>query len=215
MDIIKGVITGDIVGSTNIKLEWRETLLDSIQKVVDELAILSSLKIEFFRGDSFQLIVDKPEEALKVAVLLRAGLKSRTPQGSQKLWDARMALGVGSISYTSDKIVVSDGEAFQFSGRELDEIGKRRLIVKTRWEEVNDELKISTAFADDIISDWSISQAQVVYLTLLYQTSQKEIALKINKTAQNISKLLGAAKENLIRAYLDRYSILITKNMTK
>lgn len=211
---IKAVITGDIVNSTTIKIHWRRELIDSIQQIAEDLRVLSPLKIELFRGDSFQLIVDKPEEALKIAILLRAGLKSHTPLESKNIWDARIALGVGEISYTSDRVVVSDGEAFHFSGWGLDEIGKRRLTIRTRWEDINEELKVSTAFADDIISGWTCSQAQVIYQTLLYQTPQKEIAIKYNKTAQNISKLLGAAKENLICIYLERYSALITKNLT-
>ncbi len=208
---IKGVITGDVVNSSTIKVDWRKLLIDSIQQVANELSALSTLKIEFFRGDSFQLIVDKPEETLKIAVLLRAGLKSKTPLESKSIWDARMAIGIGEISYTSDKIVVSDGEAFHLSGWGLDEIGKRRLTIKTKWEDVNEELKVSTAFADDIITGWTGSQAQVIYPALLYQTSQKEIAAKYDKSAQNISKLLGAAKESLIRIYLERYSTLIAK----
>lgn len=210
---IKGVITGDVVHSTTIKVDWREQLIESIQKVANELMILSPLKIEFFRGDSFQLIIDKPNEALRIAILLRAGLKGNTPPESKNTWDARIAIGIGEVSYISDKIVVSDGEAFHFSGWELDEIGKRKLSIRTKWNDVNEELKVSTAFADDIISGWTCSQAQVVYPTLLYQTPQKDIAKKYNKTAQNISKLLGAAKENLIRIYLERYSVLITNKL--
>ncbi len=212
---IKGVITGDIVSSTAVKLEWRKKLVDAMQNVVDELSISTFLKIEFYRGDSFQIIVDDPKEALKVGILLRAGLKGRTPQGSKNSWDARMALGIGEIAYTSDKIVMSDGEAFHFSGWELDEIGKRRLIIRTRWEDLNEELRVSTAFADDVITGWSVTQAQVIYQTLLYQTSQKDIALKLNKTAQNISKLLNAAKGGLILTYLERYSVLIANKLTK
>lgn len=210
---IKGVITGDIVNSTTIEVDWRKQLTGFIQQIADELMVLSPLKIEFFRGDSFQLIVDKPEQTLKIAVLLRAGLKAKTPLESKKIWDARMAVGIGEISYTSDKVVVSDGEAFHLSGWGLDDIGKRRLTVNTRWENVNEELKVSTSFADDIICGWTIAQAQVVYAALLDQIPQKEIAAKYNKTAQNVSKLLGAAKESLIRLYLERYFTLITKKL--
>ena len=188
-------------------------MLDAIYTLEEELTTLSALRVELFRGDSFQIVVDNPEEALKIAVLFRAGLKSKTPKDIRKPWDARISLGVGGISYEADKVVVSDGEAFRLSGRELDEIGKRRLTVKTRWEDINAELKISTAFADDIISGWSYAQAQAVYLTLLHQNTQKDVAARLDKTAQNISKLLGAAKENLIRNYLDRYYILITEKL--
>lgn len=210
---IKGVITGDIISSTTIKIDWKKQLIDSIQQVAEELKIFSPLKIELYRGDSFQLIIDKPEETLKMAVLLRAGLKHKTPKESDKLWDARIAVGIGEVSYISDKVVLSDGEAFNFSGWELDEIGKRRLAIRTRWQDINEELKVSTAFADDIITNWTYSQAQVVYQALLYCIPQKDIANKFNKTAQNISKLLSSAKENLIRIYLERYTVLISKNL--
>ncbi len=212
---IKGVITGDIINSTKISTDQRQQLIDAIQQVATELNILSPLEIEFFRGDSFQLIADKPEEALKIAVLLRTGIQCHTPSESTMIWDARIALGVGEISYTAEKIVISDGEAFHFSGREFDEIGKRRLTIRTRWQDINDELKVSTAFADDIISNWTPTQAGIVYPALLYQISQKNIAARYNKTAQNISKLLATAKEELIRIYLERYSNLIINHLTK
>ena len=43
---IKGVITGDIVNSTTIKVDQRKQLIDSIQQIATELKILSPLKIE-------------------------------------------------------------------------------------------------------------------------------------------------------------------------
>ena len=163
MDKIKGVITGDIIDSSAIQIEYRDFLLKSIQKIAEELNVIEPLKIEFFRGDSFQMVINNPENAMQIAILLRAGLKSHTPKGCEKPWDARLSLGVGTISYHADNVVLSDGEAFQYSGRELDEMGKRRLIVKTRWSDVNDELLVSTAFADDVISSWSVSQSRLYH----------------------------------------------------
>lgn len=189
-------------------------MLTSIREIVDELAVIESVKIEFFRGDSFQMVIDSPENALRIAILLRAGLKGHTPKDCKKPWDARLSLGIGTISYCSDSIVLSDGEAFQYSGRELDEMGRRRLSVMTRWPEVNDEFKVSTSFADEEITSWSISQSQAVYQALLYNIPQKDIALKFQKSAQNISKLLGAAKLGIIQMYINRYYDLIL-NLTK
>ena len=214
MDEIKSVITGDIIESSAIQVEYRSLLLESVHKIADEVSGIEPIKIEFFRGDSFQMVIDNPENAMKVAVLLRAGLKSHTPEECNKPWDARLSLGVGSISYHATNIVVSDGEAFQYSGRKLDEMGKRRLIVKTRWSDANEELQVSTAFADEVISSWSVSQSQATYQALLYNTSQKDIAHKLQKSAQNISKLLSAAKIALIQMYIDRYHNLIS-NLTK
>ncbi len=214
MDKIKGVITGDIIESSAIQIKYRDFLLKSIREIADELSVIEPLRIEMFRGDSFQAVIDSPENAIKIAVLLRAGLKGHTPKECKKPWDARLSIGVGTISYHANNTVLSDGEAFQYSGRTLDEMGKRRLVVKTRWADVNEELQVSGAFADEVISSWSVPQSQAAYQALLYNISQKEIAKKFQKSAQNISKLLGAAKLNLVQMYIDRYHKLIS-NLTK
>ncbi len=55
---LKGVITGDIISSTTIKPEWRQCLLDKMKRLVVEFNQFCPVKIEFFRGDSFQLLID-------------------------------------------------------------------------------------------------------------------------------------------------------------
>ena len=211
---IKSVLTGDIVQSTKIDVAWREQLVATIRRIADDLQQLSPLQLEFFRGDSFQLVVDRPEESMKMAILLRAGLISATPADSPVQWDARISIGVGEVSYLADRVVVSDGEAFRYSGRGLDEIGKRRIVVHTKWKEANDELQVSTSFADDIVTGWTCAQAQVVYPTLLHDIAQKDLAAQCNKSAQNVSKLLTAAKEALIRQYLERYHSLLKQKLS-
>lgn len=42
--------------------------------------------------------------------------------------------------FISDEIITSDGEAFLYSGRKFDKMGKQHLVVKTPWSEVNEEL---------------------------------------------------------------------------
>lgn len=206
---MNGIITGDIIDSTSIPIEQRKDLLTAISVISEELQVFSPLKCEIYRGDSFQIVVNRPEMAMLIAILLRAGLKSRVPKGSKQNWDARIAVGIGEIEFISDSILVSDGEAFRLSGREFDELGKRNLAIRTRWEDANEELKISTAFADDIITNWTSSQSLVIYMSLAYQMTQKEIADKLGQSSQNISKLSNVAKEKLIRTYINRCTQII------
>ncbi len=203
----KAVITGDIVQSTQILS--RSDLLLSIQSIAGELQTLTPFKYEFFRGDSFQLLIDNPVKALKIALLIRAGLQGKTPEGSPCKWDARLSVGLGTVNYTSEHVVTSDGEAYHNSGREFDALGKRKLALRTSWDEVNDEFAVSTAFADDIISGWSVTQAQTIYQSLLYDITQRDVAEKLGSTSQNISKLLVAAKESLLKMYLKRFEDVV------
>lgn len=205
---MKGVITGDIVDSSQIKAQNRGHLLNCLNTMSEELQLISPFRMELFRGDSFQLLVDDASAAMKIAVLLRAGLIHSTPE-DEKVWDARISLGIGNVEFLSDSIVTSDGEAFQYSGRQLDEMGKQCLAVKTPWEEANKELDLSTAFLDDIIKGWSGKQAGMIYLSLRQDIAKKDVAELSGTSVQNVRNVLATAKENLVKKYLDRYSEII------
>ena len=152
--MIKGVITGDLVNSTNIATEWRQTVLDALNVCVTDFLPLTLIKLEMYRGDSFQIVVDKPDYTLTVAIALSVKLKATTPDKLQ-LWDARLSIGIGDISFESDNIVTSDGEAFRLSGRSFDNIGKKRLSISTTWSDFDKDIELVTRFADDIITSWT------------------------------------------------------------
>lgn len=209
---MKGIITGDIVDSSQIRPQNRRELLNCLNTMGDELQCISPFKMELFRGDSFQLLIEDPCAAMRIAILLRAGLIHHTPNKEDGMWDARISLGIGNVEFLSEDIVTSDGEAFQYSGRQLDVMGKQRLAVKTPWKEANDELELSTSFIDDIINGWSSKQAGMIYLTLRQDLPKKEVAKIIGTSVQNVRNVLSSAKEPLVKKYLDRYhQIIITR----
>lgn len=208
---IVSVITGDIIGSTLGNDNHRRTMLNVIESSVGEIKeeLNVSLPLEFFRGDAFQVLVEKPEKALLVAILLRAALNGNTPKDNFLVWDARMAIGVGGIQYRTDSLAKSNGDAFVYSGRTLDEMWNERLAIKTKWENINEEFAVSTPFADDVISHWTRIQADVIYDYLLYDVTQRQIAKEKGMSPQNVSKLLKTCRINLIINYLNRFNKLI------
>lgn len=210
---IKGVITGDIVGSSQIMPEFRGDLLTCLTTMGDELQCISPFRMELYRGDSFQLLVEDPTKAVKIAILLRAGLIYHTPNKEYGMWDAKVSIGIGSIYFISDSIVTSDGEAFMYSGRQLDSMGKHRLSIKTPWQDVNEELDVSTAFVDDIITGWSSKQAGMIYLSLRQNNAKKEVAEISGTSIQNVRNVLSVAKESLIKKYIERNAEIITAHI--
>ena len=212
---MKGVITGDIVGSSQIKTGYRKDLLDCLNMMKSQLQCVSPFKMELFRGDSFQLLIENPSAAAKIALLLRAGLISHTPCKDDGMWDAKISLGIGNVEFLSDSIVTSDGEAFHYSGRQLDQMGKHRLTIKTPWQDVDDELEVSTSFVDDIVMGWSSKQAGMIYLSFKEDLPKKEVAERIGTSVQNVRNVLSSARESLIRKYLNRYSNIITSHLNK
>ena len=208
--MIKGVITGDLVNSTNIAAKWRRTVVDALHACVAESQPLTPMKLEMYRGDSFQVVVDKPEDALAIAIALRAKLKAETPD-RQELWDARLAVGVGEISFESDNIVTSDGEAFRLSGHSFDHIGKKRLSISTPWSDFNTDIELVTRFADDVITSWTAKQARVVYQSMLFPKLQKDQAEELGMTRQNFNYHWSSARGQLILDYVEYFKSLISK----
>lgn len=212
---IRGVITGDIIGSSKMKGELRYELLQSMENIVGKCKYLDpSLMVEFYRGDSVQIISSQPEIMANLAIILRSKIKSYSCVRNNSC-DIRLSIGIGEVSYRSENIVTSDGEAFQLSGRNLDNIGKRKLVVSTKWQKINDELEVSTAFLDALITDWTKSQSEMIYNYFLYpDKTQIEIGDILKTSNTNVNNLLGKAKYKLVELYIKRFQELIKSQIT-
>lgn len=211
--MLKGVITGDLVNSTNISPVWRQLVIDALSASVSDCNTLTPVRMEIYRGDSFQVLVEDPEYSLAVAIALRAKLRAATPE-NQEIWDARLSVGVGNVSFETGSILTSDGEAFRLSGRAFDSIGKKRLTLATPWEEFDYALDLLTRFADEIISSWTVRQATIVSHSLIVQKKQKDMAKELNMTRQNFNYLWNSAKAQLIFDYIKYFKALVIKRTT-
>lgn len=209
--MIKAVITGDLVNSTKIEAKWRQTVIDTLNSVVDTFSTFISIHLEMYRGDSFQIVTNDIEHALSVAIAVRAKLRSATPDG-EGIWDARVAIGVGDVAYESESILTSDGEAFRLSGHAFDGLGKRRLAIATRWADVDEGIALITKFADETINSWTVKQARVVYAELLTGKSQKNLAEHLGMSPQNMNYIWNLSKCSLILEYIEFYKQQISKH---
>lgn len=210
---MKAVITADIVNSTKIEETNRYLLVDELDNIIQDLKRLSSLRCEMYRGDSFQVLVDDVKDCLEIAVLIRLGLKKSNLLKNTKL-DARMAIGVGDVSYEHEQVILSDGEAFRLSGRTFDKLNKRRLLIATNINDVDEPLNVMLAFIDELLEGLSYTQSKYLYDSLLYNMSQMELANVYNTSQPNIAKHLKSAKENLFRLFFD-FAVKTLKSLEK
>lgn len=210
---IGAIITGDIVDSTKMNTAERNSMLIMLQSLPDLLLPLTDIELEIFRGDSFQIRVWNPVDSLTVAIAIRAHIRSYKFAEYNRQWDARLAIGIGTMEYENGALATSDGEAYRASGRGLDAIGKCRLMIETPWKEVNKELRVSTAFADDIVSGWTLSQSRVMYQSLTKDQSHAEIGNILGISRQMVDKALRSGKEELIKLYANRFKELIKERL--
>lgn len=206
---IGAIITGDIVDSTLMTSSERNQMLSLLSSLPGMLSSLSKIDLEIFRGDSFQIRVYDIACSLKIAIVIRAFLRSNSFVSYNKQWDARLALGIGALDYETANIGASDGEAYRLSGKCLDSIGRARLRVETPWVDLNEELFITTSFADDIVSAWTQSQSRVLLQYFTTDMTHAEIGGALGVTRQNVDKALKTAKIDLIDMYLHRFIQLI------
>jgi hypothetical protein len=200
MDIY-AVLTGDIVRSRHI--DSKDKLMNALTEVLDTVKKEHHVEYDLYRGDSFQIVVPSASTAALVAIIIRSKLISCSPK-KQERWDARISIGLGTISYRGSKITDSDGPAFLLSGQGLDQINKqnRRLIIKTPWTTTDKMISLNTRFVDDIISRWSKYSAETAYYSLLYNESQSVLAARLEKSQPTINHRIATAKLDLIKAYI-------------
>lgn len=194
------VLTGDIAKSSRFSGEERNRLLAVLKNAFAKTeAVLGSDIIAFpfdvFRGDSFQGVLRKPESALTAAILIRAVIRSSFETTIKDAIDARIAIGIGAISYMPAKNSgEGDGEAYRNSGPTLDKMGKhaRMTGIKTPWPEINEELNVECAMLDTIIARWTPEQAEVI--TGYFQgKTQEELAEMFNVSQPAIKKRIASA----------------------
>jgi len=231
------VITGDVAGSSAVK--DRAFLNKALKVAFDAIKAEKEYGLvrpfEIYRGDSFQGVLH-PAHALRAALTIRARLRQWkgplafslagrvTKSGKQQLPiplnllpDARIAIGIGSVSYRSSKVIESDGQAFKLSGHALDGLGRstNRLALLTPWEEVNAEFSVSLKLLDAVLNKWSSASAQAMFLLLDKGATQSELSDMLDISQPAVHKRLAAGDQLAVHAIVERYEHLIKTNLKR
>lgn len=217
------VLTADLIDSSQYEEDVLEMVLNSLKKEFEQIAKdYSEDKVRFkiYRGDSFQGVLKEPEEALHIAIQIKAAvnrihLKETTKyKAYSKIADFKMAIGIGTQDLEREAIAESNGQAFQFSGRTLDEMKteNRKTRLKTTDNNVDDEMNTSLLLLDTITDKWSTASAEVVYY-LLRGLKEREVAeiLSISQSAVNQRK--KAAGWDAVSGLLNRYRAVIKNHL--
>lgn len=200
---IIAVITGDIVNSSGLSEEEKNDIQSWFSQLIDKDILL---KPRFFRGDSFQFAV-KPEAALTLALKCRTALRSRNENS-----DARISIGVGEVASWNDDVLLSNGLAFERSGKNLDELKSKglRIIIVTGNKELDKELETYCVMADPYINSLTSAQAKVISYKL-EDFPQEEIGKILQISQPAVSKALKAATWRAINIFVVRYRQIIEK----
>lgn len=215
---MNAVITADIIDYTKLTKEGEDLVLQAIHQLVeDQKSARTNLnsRLSIKRGDSIQIELEDPANALRMALLLKTTVNKLKLSATSKTKpgiDIRIGIGIGAIHSKRNSVDESTGVAYIFSGRTLDALKKqkRSLAIKTSNEKINSELDTELALLEEIIFKWTIHSAEVLYWKLL-DLSEHEISekLKISQPATNHRK--KHAGWNGIETLLERFEELMKK----
>ncbi|MGE0590170.1 MAG: hypothetical protein AB7O48_16445 [Cyclobacteriaceae bacterium] len=221
---LKAVITGDIINSTHLDRNKQEALFKLISLTLKRLGNIYSMRSEMYRGDSFQCLVHKPEDALRIALLIKTAIRSWNPAEEKKpasrkkktkvsntpaeMFDARMAIGIAEMENSRGKLASNTEMPFILSGHKLDELkNSKQTLAIDAMDEFGDELDTESILLDTILSKTTALQCEVINMKL-DDYSEIEIAkkLKIGQSAVNHRSNLGSW--NAIDAMVDRFETI-------
>jgi len=189
------VITGDIIDSQRGQVDsWMEPLKRVLNAYGD-----TPKDWETYRGDSFQLKVDV-KTALLAAIHLKAAIKQT------KVYDLRMAIGLGEESYSSARVSESNGSAFVHSGECFDSLKKKKLAIKSPRSAVDEPLNIMIQLALLTMDDWSQVVSTVIKTAIENpEKTQSEWAQLLDRSQSNISEALSRGGYEEIMKMNDYY----------
>lgn len=201
--MIAAIITADIVNSTKLsKAEFK--------KLEKSLAALLEPHVhEFFRGDSFQVFIKSPGDALKLLLQLRsAAIRIST---GETIADIRASIGISTVKTAVRSLKTASGEAFVLSGRAFDKLAKEErlaIICDEKNKAVNLGLNVIAQFIDFLFQRLTVKQAAVVS-ELMMDRTQVEAATKLKKSQATVHKHVQAAGWHQIERLLEDYKHLI------
>ena len=138
--MLRATISADIVSSTSLSVFDLTHLQSVIRQFLDELSVKSQDEDwgRLFKGDSVEIFLKDPHEALRVALLLKTLVKKTFSWGKEtnirrelfRKYGIRLAIGIGEMRIVDQKQDILDGEAIYNSGRLLEKATKEKLSIK-------------------------------------------------------------------------------------
>ena len=195
------VLTGDLVASTKAGADAVDAAMDTLAHAAAEIEgwhVGGPTRFTRYRGDGWQIILDRPALALRAALFLTARLRA-----ADAALATRIAIGIGPVeSRGTVSLADAGGAAFQASGRAVDAM-KRQARITIDGEGVTDFQRVIVDLLSERARRWTREQAEAMGLALHPdQPTLSDLASRLGITPQAVNYRLGGAGATEIRRAL-------------
>lgn len=202
---LHAVLTGDLVGSSRLTssqslqaMEWLRMSASLFEKCFPG-SLCGSM--DTFRHDSWQLLLNRPEQAFRAAIFLRTAL--RMASEAKTKYDTRISIGIGPVEYIDEgRITNSRGTCFTLSGKGIDTMKGSSLALRIATNEVaswSDMIHAVIPLLDCITTEWTPTESRAVNAALMGLTQEESAAHWISKESAHPTR--QAVGNSLIRAH--------------
>ena len=216
---LHAVLTGDLVGSSRLASYQSQRAMELLRTSAPlfEKYFPGTIcgKMDTFRHDSWQLLLNKPEMAFRAALFLRSALKMESDATTK--YDTRISIGIGTVEYIArERISDSRGPSFTLSGKGVDAMKGASLalsIATERAESWNDMIRAVIPLLDCIATDWTPTESRAVNAALMGRTQEESAARWVSK--KNTPPTRQAVGDSLIRAHWKSVNSVLSYAETK
>lgn len=177
------VLTGDIVGSTELTSAQQARIKSLIQDIPYHLVRPFDCFVDLYRGDGWQMAFKERQFALRFSLYVRATLKAE-----HEAFETRIALAEGTEML---EILNPSTQTFIASGRALDDMPRDVLMSHASGGARHG----ATLLADHISRGWTQAQARAIkpFLRPNSHLTQKDVAADLGVSRQAVGQALDAA----------------------
>lgn len=198
-------ISADIVSSTSLS---KEMIMNLSEKIKGLLTSISNEHPGFWgrlvKGDTIECITDKPNDALRIAIMLKCFVKSFRPADgienkNFKQCGLRIAIGIGAMRTVDPHSGIMDGEAIYLSGRALEAMSagttnktKDGFRIVLPNDSTKGALDVISSFINYVLNSASSRRCEVIFYRL-QNKKDLETASILGVSRANVNSILNKA----------------------
>ena len=152
------VLTGDLIGSRKAGQQATDRAIEAIADTARQM----EAPFARHRGDGWQVLLARPELALRFTLIVTARLRTlKAPM-------TRFAIGIDEVAKErAPSLGAETGKAFEVSGETLDLMPKRsEFSIASMTRKLNEMTWAAARLADQVARKWTPQQAEAMVMAL-------------------------------------------------